>query len=96
MSPAFVWRMSWQWRAGSTYAPEGRVLTESGAPVQAPAEESAVLQTATCCALCNDSTLTYNNGALHCSTSKTLLSHVTVMWHLSCKSTLICQPTSHR
>ncbi|CAL5220117.1 g2070 [Coccomyxa viridis] len=46
---------------GSTYAPEGRVLTESGAPIQAPAEESAVLQTATCCALCNDSTLTYNN-----------------------------------
>ncbi len=59
-------RMSWHWHAGSTYAPEGRVLTESGAPIQAPAEESAVLQTATCCALCNDSTLTYNNGALPC------------------------------
>ena len=41
------------------------MLTESGAPVQAPAEESAVLQTATCCALCNDSTLTYNTGGAH-------------------------------
>ena len=73
--------MSWQWHAGSTYAPEGRVLTESGAPVQAPAEESAVLQTATCCALCNDSTLTYNNGKLHSSEVKLLLVHIVVRWH---------------
>ncbi len=71
-------RMSWQWDAGSTYAPEGRVLTESGTPVQAPAEESAVLQTATCCALCNDSTLTYNNGALQCLDMKPV-------WTLNCE-----------
>ncbi|CAK0785211.1 Calcium-transporting ATPase 3, endoplasmic reticulum-type [Coccomyxa viridis] len=46
---------------GSTYAPEGSVLTESGSPLQAPAEEAAILQMAACCALCNDSTLTYNS-----------------------------------
>ena len=40
------------------------MLTESGSPIQAPAEEAAVLQMAACCALCNDSTLTYNSGAL--------------------------------
>ena len=51
-----------QWGAGSTYAPDGRILTESGAPIQTPAEEAAVLQAATCCALCNDSTLTYSTG----------------------------------
>ena len=54
-----------QWGAGSTYAPDGRILTESGAPIQTPAEEAAVLQAATCCALCNDSTLTYNTGEPH-------------------------------
>lgn len=31
-----------------------------------------MLQTATCCALCNDSTLTYNTGELH-GTGVTLL-----------------------
>ena len=55
------------------------MLTESGAPVQAPAEESAVLQTATCCALCNDSTLTYNTGALRCTRMLMLLT-CTVIW----------------
>lgn len=40
------------------------MLTESGSPIQAPAEEAAILQMAACCALCNDSTLTYNSGAL--------------------------------
>ena len=39
------------------------MLTESGSPIQAPAEEAAILQMAACCALCNDSTLTYNSGA---------------------------------
>ena len=39
------------------------MLTESGSPIQAPAEEAAVLQMAACCALCNDSTLSYNSGA---------------------------------
>ena len=74
-------RTSWQWCAGSTYAPEGRVLTESGAPVQAPAEESAVLQAATCCALCNDSTLTYNTGVLHCTRVTMLLICTVIRLH---------------
>ena len=50
--------------AGSTYAPDGRVLTESGGPIETPADEAAVLQAARCCSLCNDSTLTYNTGAI--------------------------------
>lgn len=45
------------------------MLTESGGPVQAPAKEAAIFKTAACCALCNDSTLTYNNGVLPCCCS---------------------------
>ena len=38
------------------------MLDEQGTPVQTPADEPAVLQTAACCALCNDSSLSYNAG----------------------------------
>ena len=54
------------------------MLTESGSPIQAPAEDAAILQMAACCALCNDSTLTYNSGALrsciHCTGGQACLS----------------------
>ena len=49
-------------RSGGTYAPEGSVLDAHARPVEAPAEDPAVLQTAACCALCNDSHLSYNAG----------------------------------
>ncbi len=38
------------------------MLDAHGRPVQAPADDPAVLQTAACCALCNDSSLSYNAG----------------------------------
>ena len=52
------------WAAGGTYAPEGSVLDAQGGPVETPADEASVLETAACCALCNDSALTYDTGAL--------------------------------
>ena len=54
----------WHALPGGTYKPEGAVLDEQGKPVQTPADEPAVLQAAACCALCNDSSLSYNAGAL--------------------------------
>ncbi|CAL8471661.1 g11203 [Coccomyxa elongata] len=45
---------------GGTYAPEGSVLDAQGAPVPKPADHTSVLQTAACCALCNDSALSYD------------------------------------
>lgn len=48
--------------AGGTYAPEGSVLDAQGGPVETPADQASVLETAACCALCNDSSLTYDPG----------------------------------
>ncbi|KAK9918863.1 hypothetical protein WJX75_007624 [Coccomyxa subellipsoidea] len=45
---------------GGTYAPEGSVLDAQGGPVETPADQASVLETAACCALCNDSSLTYD------------------------------------
>ena len=46
---------------GTSYAPEGRVLdATSGVEVPFPADYPAVLQSAACAALCNDSHLTYS------------------------------------
>lgn len=49
---------------GGTYAPEGSVLSEKGAPVDAPADQPCALQTAACCAVCNDSFLNYDAGMM--------------------------------
>lgn len=47
---------------GTSYAPEGRVLDAiSGAEVPCPADYPALLQSAACAALCNDSHLTYSS-----------------------------------
>ena len=48
--------------AGTTYAPEGSIVDNSGHEVAAPAELPAVCALAQCCALCNDSTLYYAAG----------------------------------
>jgi hypothetical protein len=37
-------------------------LDEKGAPVEAPADQTSVLNTAVCCAICNDSSLGYDAG----------------------------------
>lgn len=52
--------------AGGTYAPEGSVLDAKGTPVETPADQTSVLETAACCALCNDSALTYDPGVRAC------------------------------
>jgi hypothetical protein len=38
------------------------VLDAQGGPVETPADQASVLETAACCALCNDSSLTYDPG----------------------------------
>ena len=55
-------RMRSHMYAGGTYAPEGSVLDAQGGPVPKPADHTSVLRTAACCALCNDSALSYDPG----------------------------------
>jgi Ca2+ transporting ATPase len=45
---------------GTTFAPEGLVLTDSNVNVERPAALPSLLQVAICCSLCNDSSVQYN------------------------------------
>ena len=49
---------------GSTFAPEGNIVDAQGSAVSGPADSPCLQRMASCAALCNDSTLSYNPGLL--------------------------------